>query len=60
MILNSIKSITSHWDESYGAYFQKKIPEGKHYNVAITHATKKLVWLIYAMEISGKPYIKAV
>ncbi|EFE11077.1 hypothetical protein CLOM621_08550, partial [Clostridium sp. M62/1] len=29
---------------------QKKISEGKHYNVAITHAAKKLVRLIYAME----------
>lgn len=38
---------------------QKKISEGKHYNVAITHATKKLVRLIYAMEKSGKPYVKA-
>ena len=32
------------------AYLQKKISEGKHYNVAITHAAKKLVRLIYAME----------
>ena len=47
-----------HWDETFGAYLQKKISEGKHYNVAITHATKKLVRLIYAMEKSGKPYIK--
>jgi hypothetical protein len=29
---------------------------GKHYNVAISHAAKKLVRLIYAMEKSGKPY----
>ena len=48
-----------HWDETFGAYLQKKISEGKHYNVAITHATKKLVRLIYAMEKSGKPYRKA-
>ena len=46
-------------DETFGAYLQKKISEGKHYNVAITHVTKKLVRLIYAMEKSGKPYIKA-
>ena len=48
-----------HWDETFGAYLQEKISEGKHYNVAITHATKKLVRLIYAMEKSGKPYVKA-
>ena len=30
--------------------FQKKFSEGKHYNVAITHTTKKLVQLIYPIE----------
>ena len=49
-----------HWDESFGAYLQKKRAEGKHYNIALSHATKKLVRLIYAMERSGHPYSKAV
>ena len=57
-LINAAK-YACHWDESFGTYLQKKISEGKHYNVAITHATKKLVRLIYAMEKSGKPYIKA-
>lgn len=48
-----------HWDESFGAYLEKKRAEGKHYNVALSHATKKLVRLIYAMERSGQPYSKA-
>ncbi len=48
-----------HWDESFGAYLEKKRSEGKHYNVALSHATKKLVRLIYAMEKSGQPYRKA-
>ncbi len=56
-LINAAKYVC-HWDETFGAYLQKKIFEGKHYNVAITHATKKLVRLIYAMEKSGKPYIK--
>ena len=47
------------WDESFGAYLEKKRAEGKHYNVAISHAAKKLVRLIYAMERSGLPYSKA-
>jgi len=47
------------WDESFGAYLAKKRAEGKHYNVALSHATKKLVRLIYAMEKSGQPYNKA-
>lgn len=47
-----------HWDESFAAYLAKKRTEGKHYNVALSHATKKLVRLIYAMEKSGQPYTK--
>ena len=57
-LINAAKYV-SHWDESFNAYLQKKLAEGKHYNVAITHVTKKLVRLIYALEISGKPYSKA-
>ena len=52
-LINAAKYVC-HWDETFGVY----LSEGKHYNVAITHATKKLVRLIYAMEKSGKPYIK--
>lgn len=37
----------------------KKRAEGKHYNVAISHAAKKLVRLIYAMEKSGQSYRKS-
>lgn len=48
-----------HWDESFGTYLEKKRAEGKHYNVALSHATKKLVRLIYAMEKSGQSYNKA-
>lgn len=46
-----------HWDESFGTYLEKKRSEGKHYNVALSHATKKLVRLIFAMEKSGQAYI---
>ena len=48
-----------HWDKSFGAYLEKKHSEGKHYNVALSHATKKLVRLIFAMEKSGKAYLPA-
>lgn len=48
-----------HWDESFAAYLAKKRAEGKHYNVALSHATKKLVRLIFAMEKSGQAYNKA-
>ena len=45
-----------HWDKDFGAYLAKKRAEGKHYNVALSHATKKLVRTIYAMEMSGQAY----
>lgn len=48
-----------HWDESFAMYLEKKRSEGKHYNVALSHATKKLVRLIFAMEKSGRAYIPA-
>ena len=44
------------WDKSFGAYLAKKRAEGKHYNVALSHATKKLVRLIFAMEKSRQAY----
>ena len=48
------------WDPTFSAYLAKKQEEGKHYYVAISHAAKKLVRLIYAMEKSGQPYRPAV
>ena len=48
-----------HWDESFAVYLEKKRLEGKHYNVALSHAAKKLVRLIFAMEKSGLAYIPA-
>ena len=44
------------WDPTFSAYLTKKRAEGKHYNVAISHAAKKLVRLIFAMEKSRQPY----
>lgn len=46
------------WDPTFKAYLAKKRAEGKHYNVAISHAARKLVRVIYALEKSGKPYKK--
>ncbi len=45
-----------HWDNSFAAYLSKKRAEGKHYNVAISHAIKKLVRLIFALQRSGQAY----
>jgi transposase len=54
-IFNATKYVCL-WDPTFAAYLAKKRAEGKHYNVAISHAAKKLVRLIYAMERSGQPY----
>ena len=47
------------WDPTFAAYLAKKRAEGKHYNVAISHAAKKLIRVICALQKSGKPYCPA-
>ena len=49
-----------HWDSVFAAYLAKKRAEGKHYNVALSHAAKKLVRLIFALEKSRQPYCPAI
>ena len=49
-----------HWDPVFAAYLAKKRAEGKHYNVALSHAAKKLVRLIFALEKSRQPYCPAL
>ena len=44
------------WEPSFAAYLNKKRAEGKHYNVAISHAAKKLVRLIFALQTSGRAF----
>lgn len=47
------------WEPTYAAYLEKKRAEGKHYYVAISHAAKKLVRLLYHLETTGETYISA-
>ena len=44
------------WEPSFAAYLAKKRAEGKHYNVAISHAAKKLVRLIFALQTTGRVF----
>lgn len=44
------------WDDTFATYLARKRSEGKHYNVAISHAAKKLVRVIYQMEKTGQSY----
>ena len=54
-IFNATKYVCI-WDPTFAAYLAKKRAEGKHYNVAISHAAKKLVRLIFALQTSGKAF----
>ena len=45
-----------HWEPTFAAYLTKKQAEGKHYNVAISHAVKKLVRVLFALQISGRAF----
>ena len=47
-----------HWDSTFAGYLAKKRAEGKHYNIAISHAVKKLVRVIYHLVKSNQQYIK--
>lgn len=57
-LYNAVKYVC-HWDPAFAAYLAKKRAEGKHYNVALSHAAKKLVRLIFALEKSKQPYCPA-
>ena len=47
-----------HWDPTFSEYLAKKRAEGKHYNVAISHAVKKLIRVIYHLEQTNQQYSK--
>ena len=54
-LFNATKFVCQ-WEPSFAAYLARKRAEGKHYNVAISHAAKKLVRLIFALQTSGKAF----
>ena len=54
-LFNAAKYVC-HWNPAFAQYLSGKLAEGKHYNVAISHAAKKLVRLIFAMQKSGQAY----
>ena len=57
-LYNAVKYVC-HWDASFPACLARIRTEGKQYNVAISHASKKLVCLIFAIQCSGQPYCTA-
>ena len=54
-LYNATKHVC-YWDKTFADYLARKRAEGKHYNVALSHAAKKLVRLIFALQRSGQNY----
>lgn len=48
--------ITAMHSPTMKIYLAKKLSEGKHYNVAITHVAKKLIRVIFSVLKNDKPY----
>lgn len=46
------------WDPVFRTYLTKKRAEGKSYNVALSHAIRKLVRVIYQLEKTQQVYIR--
>ncbi len=49
-------SYVCNWEPTFAEYLAKKRAEGKHYYVALSHAAKKLVRLLYHLETAGEKY----
>lgn len=45
------------WDENFGNYLAKKRAEGKAYNVAVSHATKKLTRVIFHLVKTNQAFV---
>ena len=54
-LFNAAKLVCK-YDKTFSLYLAKKRDEGKHYYVAVSHAAKKLVRLIFALQKSGQPF----
>lgn len=54
--LHEAARLCSIWSPTMRVYCQKKLSEGKHYTVALSHVVKKLVRIIFHILKSGEPY----
>ena len=54
-LMNAARYVCN-WEPTFAAYLEKKRSEGKHYYVALSHAAKKLVRLLYHLETTGEKY----
>lgn len=58
-LFNSARYICQ-WDPTFAAYLEKKLKEGKHYYVALSHVAKKLVRVIFHLLKTNQAYIAQV
>jgi transposase len=55
-LFNAAKYVC-YWDEGFKQYLQKKRSEGKPYNIAVSHAAKKLTRVIFHLVKTNQPFI---
>ncbi len=58
-IFNATKYVC-HWDPTFNAYLAKKRAEGKPYNVAVSHAAKKLTRVMFHLVKTNKEFVPQV
>jgi len=54
-LLNCCRALRLH-NETFAAYYRKKVSEGKAESVALSHMAKKLIRLIFALETKGEAF----
>lgn len=54
--LHQAARLSAQWSPKMKQYLQKKLDEGKHFNVAISHVAKKLVRIIFYMLKHNVPW----
>jgi transposase len=45
------------YDRTFAAVLERKLAEGKHYDVAVSHVAKKLIRVIHHLMTTGEPYM---
>jgi len=55
-LFNATKYVC-HWDAGFSLYLAKKRAEGKAYNVAVSHAAKKLTRVILHLVKTNSPFV---
>lgn len=58
-IFNATKFVC-HWEPVFGEYLAKKRSEGKAYNVAVSHAAKKLIRVIFHLVKSNQTFVSQI